>query len=182
MRSGFGSTRLDGRFGARRRSDAWGEHHEINAVLVQSEAPDGSGRSLTDAFGGASIIFDHLGKGAMDGKSDTELGAVLVDLIEKSATNEQLRSLLSEKGAQTARCFSLVFDLCQPDKILLAGPLANSDAFVAGFGRILAKRPNPCELDCSQMTPTGASRWLALRGNVAEADLNLEALKIESAA
>ena len=101
--------------------------------------------------------------------------------LSGSAFGLSRRSAFSHKTGGN-RCFSLVFDLCQPDKILLAGPLANSDAFVAGFGRILAKRPNPCELDCSQMTPTGASRWLALRGNVAEADLNLEALKIESAA
>ena len=38
------------------------------------------------------------------------------------------------------------------------------------------------DIRCTDMTPTGASRWLALRENVAMGNLDLATLKQETAA
>lgn len=163
-----------------------GEFQDFGAVLTQSQTPDGSGRSLTNTCGGYSVLRDRFGNDAVTGRSDTELGRMLVEAIAGAPNDPELCAVLGEKGALTAHHMSLVFDICRPECILLSGPLAASPDFVAGFTKslpaALGRKDALPDIKCSDMTPTGASRWLALRTNVSEADLDLDALRLESAA
>lgn len=169
-----------------RRQGSDGGIQDLGAVLTHSKAPDGSGRSLTEACGGYSVLMDRFGLDAVSGLSDTDLGLMLVDTIAGASRDAVLADILAAKGQRTAQHMSLVLDICQPDRLLLSGPLAASPHYVDGFSNalpaVLANTDKTPEIKCSDMTPTGASRWLALRTNVGEADLDLDALRLESAA
>lgn len=172
--------------GVRHKGDSGGSTQEFGRVLTQSKAPDGSGRTLSEACGGLAILEATRGKEALAGHTDAALSAMLVEDINRGESDARIRALLNENGQRTAQFLSLVLDMCQPERILLAGPLAGSADYVEGFKHALAPSlsypENIPDIRCSEMTPTGASRWLALHGNVAMGNLNLAALKQESAA
>lgn len=172
--------------GVRHMGDTGSSTQEFGRVLTQSKAPDGSGRTLSEACGGLAILETTLGKDAIAGHSDAALSAMLVEDINRADSDAQIQALLNDNGQRTAQYLSLVLDMCQPDRILLAGPLASSADYVAGFTDALATSLSHPErtpdILRSDMTPTGASRWLALHGNVATGNLDLAALKQESAA
>lgn len=158
---------------------------EYGRVLIHNKVPDGSGRLLSEACGGLSLLSETRASDDLAGLSDIELGGQLTALIERSSNDPDLQARFREKGQLTAQYLNLVFDLCQPECLLLAGPLAASPDYVAGFAETLPTtlaHPNRApEIRLSDMTPTGASRWIALSGNVAQADLDLEALRQETA-
>lgn len=172
--------------GIRQLNDDNATLQEFGRVLIESKAPDGSGRTLSDVCGGMAILHNLLRPEKIADRTDTELGAMLIDMIRRSKTDAGLRDLLGDIGGLTAQYLSLLFDLCQPECILLAGPLATSPEYIAGFtdalSTSLARPAHIPEIRSSDLTPTGASRWLALRGNVAMADLDLETLKLEDTA
>jgi len=172
--------------GIKLREDQTGAALEFGRVLTDSKAPDGSGKTLSETCGGLAVLSEIRGDDVVLGQSDSALSAMLVDVIDSAAENEEIQRLLTACGKRTAEQFSLAIDLCRPERLLLAGALAQSSHYVSGFTAAL--KPNlglssrTPEILCSDMTPTGASRWLSLRENVAMGNLNLTALKQESAA
>ncbi len=172
--------------GVRQTSADGGGDQEFGRVLTEARAPDGSGRTLSEACGGLSLLARTRAPAALAGQTDAALSAMLVEDIARAGTDPNVRALLHDCGTRTAQTFSLSLELFQPGRLLLAGPLAKSADYVAGFQQALSQnfsRPDRLpEVLCSQMTPTGASRWLALRDNVAMGNLNLTALKQETAA
>lgn len=172
--------------GVRHTDDSSGSIQEFGRVLNHSKAPDGSGRTLSEACGGLAILEGIRGKDTLYSKTDAALSAMLMKDINRADRDVQVRAILNENGQRTVHFLSLVLDMYQPYRILLAGPLASSPDYVAGFKHALATKhsqsANIPDVYCSEMTPTGASRWLALHGNVATSNLNLTVLKKETAA
>ena len=172
--------------GVRHMGDNGNTVQEFGRVLTQSKAPDGSKRNLSEACGGLSILKAIRGAESLVGHSDAALSAMLLEDIERAQNDSQTLALFRENGQRTAQYLSLVLDLCQPDRILLAGPLAKSGDYVSGFEQALPQSVSNSDhvpdIHCSDMTPTGASRWLALHGNVAKGNLDLDALRQETAA
>ena len=155
-------------------------------AMTQSKAPDGSGRTLSEACGGLAVLEAVLGADALAGHCDTALSKRLVEVIGYAGRDPGIRAILRENGARTAQYLALVLDLCAPERLLLAGPLTKSEDYVTGFKQALPMSLNRHDrapgIYCSDMTPTGASRWLALYENVAMGNLDLNALKQETAA
>lgn len=169
-----------------RKQESNGTRLDFGRVLTRALAPDGSGRKLDALCGGISVLNEVIGVEKVAQKSDTELGKVLADLIALSSQKPELAALLAQKGRTTAHCISLTLDLVRPELLLLAGPLASSPEFVAGFRDALqevigATGPLP-DVSSSTLTPTGASRLLALGALVAKGNLDLNALKRKDAA
>ncbi len=172
--------------GIRQRGDDGGPLQEFGRVLTESKAPDGTGQSLTEDCGGLSVLLATRGRSAVRGQSDAVLGAMLLEDIERAQGDDAIKGLLRGCGRRAAERFGLVFDLCQPERLLLAGVLAKSGDYVQGFEQALPPslgQPDRApEILCSDMTPAGACRWLALRENVAMGNLDLSAVKPENAA
>jgi predicted NBD/HSP70 family sugar kinase len=172
--------------GVRKLSDDGGSIQEFGRVMTENLAPDGSGRSLSDVCGGRSLLAVTRGADVLSAQSGAALSLMLIDDINRAAQDESLQRVLYDCGKCTAEHFSLVLDLCQPERLMLAGPLSRSGDYVSGFKRALSRTVTGSvstpEVRCSDMTPTGASRWLALHENVAMGNLNLAALKQETAA
>ena len=170
--------------GVRQQCEGTAALQEFGRVLVNGKVPDGSGRLLSEVCGGLSILSEIRAPGDLTGQSEAELGGQLTALIESAAEDEVLRSILHGKGVLAARYLALIFDLCQPECLLMAGPLTASPDYVDGFSEALptalAHPERAPDIRMSDMTPTGASRWIALSGNVAQADLDLDALKKET--
>ena len=163
-----------------------GGTREFGKVLTETRAPDGSGRTLSFACGGLSFLSQTRPGDNVADKSIAELSTMLVDDIARAEQDASIRSLLYDCGKRAAATFSLTLELCQPERLLLAGPLASSADYLRGFKEVLpdvlGQRDCVPEVLRSEMTPTGASRWLALRENVAAGSLNLANLKQETAA
>ncbi len=169
-----------------RKTDANGMCLDFGRVLTRAVIPDGSNRKLDAVCGGISILNEMIGLERVSKMSDTELGINLVELVQKSPENPVLTSLLTEKGRMTAQFASLTLDLIRPELLLLAGPLTASREYVAGFhtalNEIMGSVGSMPEIKTTDLTPTGASRWLALRAHVAMGNLDLHALKRKDAA
>ncbi|MFS4581109.1 ROK family protein [Phaeobacter sp. C3_T13_0] len=172
--------------GIRQQGDDNGAGQEFGRVLTESKAPDGSGRTLSQACGGLSLLEVTRGSVALSGQPDATLSAMLVEDVVRAVNDAQIQALLRERGKRTAEYFALVLEVGQPERVLLAGALAKSPDFVSGFQQALKtclghpdRRP---DVRCSDMTPTGASRWLSLRDNVAMGNLDLASLKQETTA
>lgn len=169
-----------------RNSDANGGQLDFGRVLTRAIAPDGSGRKLDAACGGKSILNAFMNDAQAPNKSDTDLGIALVELVEKSRNNPELAMLFTRKGQMTANFISLTLDLIRPELLLIAGPLAASPEYLEGFrtelNDIIGDTGLVPEIAATSLTPTGASRWLALRAHVAMGNLDLGALKRKDAA
>lgn len=169
-----------------RKQETNGARVDFGRVLTRAIAPDGSGRKLDALCGGISILNEVMGAEMVAQQSDTELGRALVDLVAQSRDKPDLAALLADKGRIAAHCVSLTLDLIRPELLLLAGPLASSQEFVAGFGDTLAKVIGATgavpDIATTTLTPTGASRLLALSALVAMGNLDLNALKRKDAA
>ena len=169
-----------------RRASEDGVSHEFGRVLTQSVVPVGDGKSLSDECGGRAVLLEYYGTEKVGRATDHALGPMLVDLIERSKDDPVLSENFRDKGVKAARCLALALDLCQPERLLLAGPLSASDAFVEGFRSTISGVLNlpgqPLDIQISNMTPASASRWLALKGSLPTAITNLHILKAEAAA
>lgn len=170
--------------GVRQQSGNGTSLQQYGRVLTHSKVPDGSGRLLSEVCGGLSLLSATRMSDDLSGRTEVELGQQLTALIDRAGDDPELQALFREKGVLTAQCLSLVFDLCQPECLLLAGPLSASPEYVAGFSETLPTTLAPPDrapdIQLTDLTPTGASRWIALSGNVVQADLDLEALKQEA--
>lgn len=168
-----------------RKQDPGGARVEFGRVLTRAMVPDGSGGKLDAYCGGISFLNETIGAEQVACQSDIELGRQLVELVERSGNDRSLAELLAGKGRLTAQALSLTLDLIRPEMLILAGPLAGSRDYVRAFEATLAEilgtsGPLP-ELATSSLTPTGASRLLALSAVVAMGNLDLNALKIKDA-
>ena len=172
--------------GVRQQGAVNGSVQEFGRVLTESKAPDGSGRTLSQACGGLSVLEVTRGSITLSGQSDVILSAMLVEDVDRAENDTQIQALLNERGKCTAEYFSLVLELCKPERVLLAGPLAKSRDYVLGFEQALSTSLGHLDclpdVRCTDMTPTGASRWLSLRANVAMGNLDLASLKQVTAA
>ncbi|MGB7271542.1 MAG: ROK family protein [Albidovulum sp.] len=167
--------------GVRQVDPESGSMREFGRVLTEATAPDGSGRALSLACGGLSFLTEVRPDSDIAAISAADLSASLVQDIAKAKNDATIQSLLFDCGARAAERFSITLELCQPDCLLLAGPMAGSPDYMRGFKsalrRVLGHTGGALEVLSSNMTPTGASRWLALRENVAAGSLNLASLK-----
>ena len=172
--------------GARKTGDLGGGVVDFGRVLVHARSADTANQRLDALCGGVSVLNQVYGPAQVDAWSDIERGRKLSDLIQKSDDDDALQEILCGKGSATALHMSLLIDVLGPDLILLAGPLAQSSSYVEGFHSQLEKTLTHTgilpDVRVSKMTPTGASRWLALRGNVGMGNLDLSRLKTRSAA
>ena len=170
----------------RRHDTATRTIHDFGQVLWESRASDGTELSLSDRCGGRGILLDVLGEAHFSRLPAEEVGRTLVETVARSASDPALQDLFREKGSLTARAISLVIDLLRPDCIVFAGPVARSEAYIAGFSDTLPKMVGSAyrlpDIVQSRMTPAGASRLLSLQVNVANANLDLDALKGAEAA
>lgn len=172
--------------GVRKQGDQRHSFVDFGRVLTQSPSPDSEQPTLDLFCGGMSILGAVHGIRTIAGLSETERSHMLSDIIATSDGDPSLQELLAKKGQMTALGLALVFDVLRPDLLLLAGPLALSRHYVDAFSQSLAQcisdtGPMP-QTGTSKLTPTGASRWLALRANVAFGDLDLPSLTKRSAA
>lgn len=169
-----------------RRGSEDGVSHEFGRVLTQSKVPIGNGRSLSDECGGRAVLLEYYGTEKVSSAASHELGPLLVDLITRSQDDITLRENFRDKGVKAAHCLGLVMDLCQPERLLIAGPLTGSEAFLDGFratiGDVLYPSGPFPNIQVSDMTPARACRWLALKGCLPAAIENLSSLKLEAVA
>ena len=172
--------------GVRQVDPESGVLREFGRVLTETAAPDGSGRTLSLACGGLSFLAETRPGSNIADISAADLSAMLVEDIGKADRDATIQSRLFDCGARAAEYFSITLELCQPECLLLTGPMAGSPDYLRGFKkalqRVLGHTGAVPEVLSSDMTPTGASRWLALRENVAAGSLNLAHLKQETAA
>ena len=172
--------------GVRQVDPESGALREFGRVLTETVAPDGSGRTLSLTCGGLSFLAETRPGSKIAEISVADLSTMLVEDIAKSNDDPVIQSRLFDCGARAAESFSITLELCQPDCLVLTGPMASSADYLRGFGEALEKVLEHTgavpEVLSSDMTPTGASRWLALRENVALGNLNLAHLKQETAA
>lgn len=157
--------------GIRATSDDGHRVGEFGRVLTQARASDASGRSLSELCGGVSVLAELFGAARIATLPAREQARMLSEALSRVPSDAALRELLRRTGEMTAHQTALVFDLLRPERILLAGPLARAEPYFAGFRSALhelqSAHDRPPEILHSDMTPTGASRWLALRSNVA---------------
>lgn len=169
-----------------RKCEGSGAQINFGRVLNDAMAPDGSGQRLDVTCGGIAILNRVMTAEKVSQKSDSELGDVLVDLIAQSRDNPALAAILAEKAKLTAQYIALTLDIVRPELLLLGGPLAASDDYVAGFTSelhaIFGTDTLIPVISTTPLTPTGASRFLALRAHVLMGNLDLGTLKRSSAA
>lgn len=172
--------------GVRQVDPESGALREFGRVLTETAAPDGSGRPLSLACGGLSFLADSRPESNIAAISAADLSAMLAEDLGKADRDTTIQSLLFDCGARAARNFSITLELCQPDCLLLTGPMAGSPDYLRGFNEalqsVLGQTGAVPKVLSSGMTPAAASRWLALRDNVAAGSLDLAHLKQEAAA
>ena len=169
-----------------RRGSEDGPARDFGRVLTESIVPVDGGIRLSDACGGRAVLLDYYGADRVTQAPDHTLGPMLVDLIGRSKNDEALARNFHDKGLKAARCLSLVLDFCQPERLLLAGPMVASEDFVHGFqsaiGDVLNLPGRSLDIQVSDMTPARACRWLALKGSLPTAIQKLNTLRMEIAA
>lgn len=164
-----------------RKTESNREQVNFGRVLNNALAPDASRQELDVVCGGIAILNELISAERVAQKSDSTLGAILVDLIVKSRHDPHLAAIFEAKARLTAQVMSLTLDIVRPELLLLGGPLTASDEYVAGFTSelrlILGTSESMPSVSTTPLTPTGASRLLALRAHVLMGNLDLAALK-----
>lgn len=163
------------------------ERIQFGRTLIGAFSPMANGKDLSSECGGLAILKAALGNSAIDDLNDHQRSETLNKLVSQANNGDtETAELFAETGRNTANCFLLCIDLLRPDMIILAGPQAYSNSFKDSFAQQLSqsfgyasKLP---QVVVSEMTSTGASRWLSLHGNVINGNLNLASLRTEIAA
>ncbi|MFN3210787.1 MAG: ROK family protein [Roseovarius sp.] len=168
-----------------RTTDGTGAQVNFGCVLNKIPAPDGSQRLLSEVCGGLSALGEVLTSSELAQASDSRLGRHLVELVDRSRDDKALAEIFRAKGRMAARYISLTLAVIRPEVLLLAGPLIRSPEYLAGFRTGLEEAVGmtggPPRIDQTSLTPTGASRLLALREHVLRGNLDLSELKSENA-
>ena len=171
--------------GVRWRSDTGGTL-EYGRIITESKMPGGGNLPLSHSCGGRAVLRQTHGSEMIKNTPDSQLGLILMDLIKKSEHDAELQDSFRQTGNLAARHLALIIELCRPDRLLLVGPMVESVDFIEGFRMALADAlaglTSQPEVVCSDMTPARASRWLALKGNLATAVQSLDALATGQAA
>ena len=161
-----------------RRSGETGGSVDFGRVLTRAQSSTPEPELLDGLCGGLSVLNEIEGVDQIAILSDLERARLLTATLEQAETRKSVATILEDRGRLTGQHFSLLLDVLRPDVLLLAGPLAQSSLFVAGvtdaLGTALAARP---EVRTTDMTPTGASRWLSLRANVLLGNIDFSTLK-----
>lgn len=160
---------------------------QFGRSLNSAFSPIANGKDLSSECGGLAILKAALGNSAINDLNDHQRSAILNRLVaETNSGDTETAALFAQTGRDTANCFLLCFELLRPDMIILAGPLAYTNSFKDSFTQQLkqsfghsSKLP---QIVVSNMTPTGASRWLSLHGNVINGNLDLASLRTDIAA
>ena len=172
--------------GVRQRQSSGVETVDFGRVLTRARSSDSAKLNLDALCGGVAVLNEVYSAGHIAHLSDIERGKLLSQLVLDSKTDDSLQRNFADKGMLTAMHLSLVFDVIRPERLLLAGPLAMSSAYVDAFNRALESHIGQSgslpDIELSTMTPTGASRWLALLSHVGLGNLDLISLKHRSAA
>ncbi len=155
-------------------------------LLTEARVTDGvaSNRpvSLSELCGGNALLQQVMGQSAFQALSDRERAQEIWEVVSHADEgDEKSKQALEEFGARAASCFALTLTVLQPEMLLLAGPLAQSpyffDAFCRQIAALRADVQQPFEIVKSEMTQMGAARLLSLSENIANAKLDLNALK-----
>lgn len=163
------------------------ERIQFGRPLNNAFSPKANGKDLSSECGGVAILNAALGNSVIDDLNDHQRSAILNRLVTQTNNGDtETSALFAQAGQDTANSFLLCFELLRPDMIILAGPLAYTNSFKDSFIQQLSqsfghvsKLP---QVVVSEMTSTGASRWLSLHGNVINGNLNLANLRPEIAA
>ncbi len=155
-------------------------------VLTEARVTDGVASnipvSLSELCGGTALLRQILGPDAFAELSDREKARKIWEVVSLAdKDDEKCKMVLEEFGARAASCFSLTLTVLQPGMVLLAGPLAQSpyyfDAFCKQIDVLKTDLQQPIKIHRSEMTQMGAARLLSLSENIANAKLDLNALR-----
>jgi predicted NBD/HSP70 family sugar kinase len=156
---------------------------DFGRVLTQAKSASDISQPLDAMCAGVSVLNEAVGATPTRQMSDVERGQELSKVIAKAKEDRSIAELLCAKGALAAQHFSLTIDILSPQTILLAGPLAQSPDYVAGFEVALRDAlDRGIDIGTTDMTPPGASRWLSLRANVVHGNIDLSKLQTGVAA
>lgn len=161
-----------------RRSGETGGSVDFGRVLTRAQSSGPEPELLDGLCGGLSVLNEIEGVNQLASLPDLERARLLTETLKQAETKSSVATILKDRGRLAGQHFSLLLDVLRPDVLLLAGPLAQSSIYVKGvtdaLGIALARRP---EIQTTDMTPTGASRWLSLRANVLLGNIDFSALK-----
>ncbi|MCG7520770.1 ROK family transcriptional regulator [Ruegeria sp. Ofav3-42] len=155
-------------------------------LLTEARVTDGVASnvpvSLSDLCGGTALLRQILSPSDFVSLSDRERARKIWEIVSLADKgDEKCKAVLEEFGARAASCFSLTLTVLQPEMVLLAGPLAQSpyyfDAFCSQIDILKADLQQSVKIQRSEMTQMGAARLLSLSENIANAKLDLNALK-----
>ncbi|MEM6759085.1 MAG: ROK family protein [Pseudomonadota bacterium] len=156
---------------------------DFGRVLTRAQSGTATPEPLDRLCGGVSVLNELQGAIAIAQLSDMARAAMLSKSVARADVDPAVAEILRNRGMLTGQYFSLVLDVLSPDLLMLAGPLAQAPAFVSGVTDALRRGlASPPDIQTTDMTPTGASRWLSLRANVLQGDIDFHALKPEVAA
>ncbi|MEO0910045.1 MAG: ROK family protein [Pseudomonadota bacterium] len=161
-----------------RRVGETGSSVDFGRVLTRAKSGTPNPRLLDELCGGVSVLNELEGIDRIARLPDSARSTLLSSAVERAKTENDVAEILRDRGRLTAQYFGLLLDMLTPDLLMLAGPLAQVPDFVEGFKEefdiVTASTPDVLITD---MTPTGASRWLSLRANIIYGDIDFAALK-----
>lgn len=161
-----------------RRFDETGASVDFGRVLTRAKSATLAPELLDGLCGGVSVLSEIEGAAVIADLSDMERAILLQKTLTRAQTEPVIAEVLKDRGQRTGHYFSLLLDVLGPQTLLLAGPLAQAPAFVEGVRMVLGQTISPApDISTTDMTPTGASRWLALRANVLQGDIDFSSLK-----
>ncbi|MEM7177030.1 MAG: ROK family transcriptional regulator [Pseudomonadota bacterium] len=163
--------------GVRRTGDT-GASVDFGRILTHAQSATPDPARLDKLCGGISVLNELEGAAQIDQLPSMARASLLTRSVARAETDPAVAKLLRNRGQLTGHYFSLLLDVLGPDLLLLAGPLAQAPDFAEGVTNALDQGlSSPPDIQTTAMTPTGASRWLALRANVLQGAIDFTALK-----
>ncbi len=140
---------------------------EFGWTITQSKLPGGGGLPLSHVCGARAALRQIHGFKMIVNTSDSLIGLILEGLVENSKRDATLQGWIRQTGDLAARQLALFIGFCQPNRLLPVEPDDPVESFRTALADALAGLTSQTVLLCSDMTPSWASLWMALRGNLA---------------
>lgn len=172
--------------GVRINQQPFGGFDPLGSVLTETkiarDITSGAFGYLSDLCGGRALLREMFGDAALAGLTDQEKALKVYEILSATHTVPPAhQAMLGDIGLRSANAFALCLSVVQPDLLLLAGPLAQSphyfEAFQRQIGALGAVPRERFEIKRSELTQMGAARLLSLSENIANAKLDLVALR-----
>ena len=158
---------------------------DFSAGLVGGIVPGGSRRQkeTLDQIAGGHSVLRRLGGGDLEipGLPANKLAEALVNAVSRDRRGEvEATRAMTAAGRNLGRLTAQFAALVAPDAVVLAGPLADSPGYTSGFRQSMHE--GSAEVLTSATSGQAAARWLAIGEYLIEQDLDLQELKLSSAA